>query len=94
MHIEAARNFSKDQVFALALRLQNVLADDGTDGRIAVLGGDIDEPALHRIKPCRRNANGCTVAHAEEEGAAVRIGEGHHLASHRLGVWRVYAAVG
>ena len=72
--------------------MQDVLADDGADGRVAVLGGDVHEPALHGVEPILRDAQRhAGVVHAKEERAAVRVGERHHLARHGLGVRRLHA---
>ena len=87
MHIEATRNLRKNQVFARIAVSHYMLADDGADGRVAVLRGDVDKPSLHRVKALLGDAQRHTgIIHAEEQCAAIRVGERHHLAGHGFGV--------
>ena len=94
MHIDAARYLGQKHVpFLAGGRREEDLAQNRSNRRLAVVRGDVGDPALDRVEARRRDAgHGAGIVDAEEDGAG-GVRERDQLAREVLGVGGQDAAV-
>ena len=95
VHVDAARYLGqKHMPFVAGGRREEDLAQNRSNRRLAVVRGDVGDPALDRVEARRRDAgHGAGIVYAEEDGAAVGVREGNQLTREVLGVGGQDAAV-
>lgn len=95
MYVEAPRNVGQEHVaFVAGGGREQDLAENRANGRLAVVRGDVDDPALDRVEALRRNpVHGAGVIHSEEDGAADGIREGHEFGCEVFRIGGEHAAV-
>ena len=77
VHEEPARHLGENHVPFAAVRCgEQGLAQHRSNRRLAVVGGDVGDPALDGVEARRRNAgDGAGIVDPEENGAAVSVRE-------------------
>ena len=88
VYIEAARNLGEQYVpFAAARGREKDLAENRANGRLAVVRGDVDGPALYHVEALRWNPlDGAGILHPEEDAAAHAIRERYEFGCEILGI--------
>ena len=72
---------------------EQILAQNRSDRRVAVVRGEVDDPVFDHIQALDRNpAHGAGVVDAKKHDAALGVGERHQLARELFGIGRRHAS--